>query len=163
MLRVAFIAVLAVCCMGAKVTGLNLAPQGLSPNTLHGSVVRGLSLASMKSSVSTAWADCDFGGALPTPVLAYNFNSVDRTVMYLGSPLTNYHSSSSKAASISPSVNQEIHCNTAFSGPYCGTYNATGGPDGAGQTGSAYYDLSSGSGTAHRLSLIHISEPTRPY
>lgn len=98
----------------------------------------------------TPWADCDFGGALPTPVLAYNFNSVDRTVMYLGSPLTNYHSSSSKAASISPTANHEIHCNTAFVGPYCGTYNATGGPDGSGHAGSAYYDLSSGSGTVHR-------------
>jgi len=96
------------------------------------------------------WADCDFGGALPTPVLAYNFNSVDRTVLYLGSPLTNYHSSSSEAASISPTANHEIHCNTAYAAPYCGTYNATGGPDGSGHAGSAYYDLSSGSGTVHR-------------
>jgi hypothetical protein len=99
---------------------------------------------------SADFASCDFGGDLPTPVLAYNFNSVDRTVSCGFGCSTNYHESSSKAASISPTANHEIKCSTAFIGPYCGTLIASGGPGGVGLTPNAYYDLSIGSGTAHR-------------
>jgi len=104
-----------------------------------------------------AWADCDYGGALPVPVLAYNFNSVDRT-----SGGRSYHSSSSKALSISPTADHETQCGSATT-PYCGTLNSTGGPDGSGHPGSAYYDLGSGSGTVHRGFLKQVDAPEEDY
>jgi len=135
--RVALLSLIAFVLLGAK--GISIAPTPFSDGY-------GAGTSFPYRPRNTTFYDCDFGGTIDEPVLAYNFNSVDRSTGGY-----NYYETSTLSEMYGSSVSsQETRCKQLGGGgpPYCGVLQNSGGPI----NGSRYYDLTTtanASGTDH--------------
>lgn len=129
--RVALLSLIAFVLLGVK-------GEGFAPIPFGDVSIVGTSLV---DSWGFIWDDCDYGGDVPTPILAWHFEGPTRQ--------SGFWELHDNVGSTTPAENSHIRCNENNVAPYCGLDNTTGGPGGP---NNAYFDLSdtdATSGTAH--------------